>query len=256
MKLSRILVVDDEPQARRVLRIALVAQGFEVNDARSGEEALEKLHEESPDLILLDLKMPGIGGLQACPGNTHLFGGADHCSLRKEIAAGPGGGIRSWRRPVHHQTFRHRRTSRLHPRRKSPRQQRSFANSRIGRREIHFETHEVERQDGVVHLTAKEFKLLYCLASHPGEVLSHRRILQAVWGPDYGDEVEYLRVFINQLRKKIESDPANPAFILTDPSAGYRLSISPRLVPAARNATRVRAAPTKTRVNPAIAGSS
>jgi two-component system KDP operon response regulator KdpE len=95
----------------------------------------------------------------------------------------------------------------------------------LGDVEINFETHEVKRKDGVVHLTAKEFKLLYCLASHPGEVISHRRILQAVWGPDYGDEIEYLRVFINQLRKKVEPDRANPAYILTDPSAGYRLAI-------------------------------
>ncbi len=68
---------------------------------------------------------------------------------------------------------------------------------------------------------------MHCLASRPNEVVSHRRILQAVWGPDYGDEVEYLRVFINQLRKKIEPDPANPIYILTEPSAGYRLHVPP-----------------------------
>ena len=256
MKLSRILVVDDEPQARRVLRIALVAQGFEVNDARSGEEALEKLHEESPDLILLDLKMPGIGGLQACreirsSSEAPIIVVSGKKSRQDRAEAFEAGADQYITKPFGIEELLacihavNRRASSV----RSP-------TLVLGDVKIHFETHEVERQDGVVHLTAKEFKLLYCLASHPGEVLSHRRILQAVWGPDYGDEVEYLRVFINQLRKKIESDPANPAFILTDPSAGYRLSISPRLVPAARNATRVRAAPTKTRVNPAIAGSS
>jgi two-component system KDP operon response regulator KdpE len=95
----------------------------------------------------------------------------------------------------------------------------------LGDVSVDFETHEVKRKDGDVRLTAKEFKLLYCLASRPGDVISHRRLLQAVWGPDYGDEVEYLRVFINQLRKKIEPDPSNPAYILTDPSMGYRLSV-------------------------------
>jgi two-component system KDP operon response regulator KdpE len=256
VKLSRILVVDDEPQARRVLRIALVAQGFEVNDARSGEEALEKLHEESPDLILLDLKMPGIGGLQACreirtSSEAPIIVVSGKKSRQDRAEAFEAGADQYITKPFGIDELLacihavNRRASSV----RSP-------TLVLGDVKIHFETHEVERQDGVVHLTAKEFKLLYCLASHPGEVLSHRRILQAVWGPDYGDEVEYLRVFINQLRKKIESDPANPAFILTDPSAGYRLSIPPRLGPAARNATSVRAAPTKTRVNPAVAGSS
>ena len=91
--------------------------------------------------------------------------------------------------------------------------------------EVDFRTHEVKRKNGVLHLTAKEFKLLNCLASSAGEVLSHRRILQLVWGPDYGDEIAYLRVFINQLRKKIEPDPANPKCIITEPSVGYRLRV-------------------------------
>lgn len=88
--------------------------------------------------------------------------------------------------------------------------------------EINHESHEVKRGDDIVHLTSKEFKLLYYFLKNSGSVLSHRRILQAVWGPDYGNEVEYLRVFINQLRKKIEPEPAHPKYILTEPSSGYR----------------------------------
>jgi two-component system, OmpR family, KDP operon response regulator KdpE len=95
----------------------------------------------------------------------------------------------------------------------------------LGDVEVDFEMREVKRKESVLRLTAKEFKLLHCLASHAGEPVSHRRILQAVWGPDYGDEIEYLRVFINQLRKKIEPDPSNPAYILTDTAVGYRLFI-------------------------------
>ena len=225
MRVSRILVVDDEPQARRVLRIALVTQGFEVNDACTGEEALDILRHEPPEVILLDLAMPGMGGIAACreiraasevpiivvsarksrkDRTEALEAGADQfitkpCGIEELVAC-----IHAVNRRAH--SFR------------SP----VLA---LGDVEINFETHEVKRKDGVVHLTAKEFKLLYCLASHPGEVISHRRILQAVWGPDYGDEIEYLRVFINQLRKKVEADRANPAYILTDPSAGYRLAI-------------------------------
>ena len=225
MNISRILIVDDEPQTRRALRTALVAQGFEVNDARSGEEALERLREQAWDAVLLDLKMPGIGGIEACreirassevpiiivsarrsrQDRTQAFeAGADQYIAKPfgidELVAR----IRAVDRRVH--SFRSRVLE-------------------LGEVEINFETHEVKRKDGLVHLTAKEFKLLHCLASHAGEVVSHRRLLQAVWGPDYGDEVEYLRVFINQVRKKVEPDPGNPAYILTDPSAGYRLAI-------------------------------
>jgi two-component system, OmpR family, KDP operon response regulator KdpE len=228
MRTLRILVVDDEPQARRVLRTALVAQGFEVNDARSGEDALEKLRQDPPDVILLDLKMPGMGGLEACrqirsssevpiivvsarktqQARTEAFeAGADQyiakpCGIEELVAR-----IRAVKRRV--DSLR------------SPLLV-------LGEVEINFETHEVKQKDGVAHLTAKEFKLLHCLASHSGEVVSHRRILQAVWGPDYGDEVEYLRVFINQLRKKIEPDARNPTYILTEPSTGYRLALPPQ----------------------------
>ena len=92
--------------------------------------------------------------------------------------------------------------------------------------EIDLESHEVMRDGATVHLTAKEFKLLHYLVEHAGEVVSHRRLLQAVWGPDYGNEVEYLRVFINQVRKKIEPDPQNPRYLLTEPSMGYRLAMT------------------------------
>lgn len=90
--------------------------------------------------------------------------------------------------------------------------------------EIDLESHEVRRDGRQVHLTAKEFKLLHCLVEHAGGVVSHRRLLQAVWGPDYGNEVEYLRVFINQVRKKIEPNPRSPRYLMTEPSIGYRLA--------------------------------
>ncbi len=228
MRVSSVLIVDDEPQARRVLRTALVAHGFEVNEAVSGEEAVQKLREEPPDVILLDLKMPGMGGLEACreirassqvpvivvsakkseKNRTEAFeAGADQyvakpCGIQELVAR-----IRAVRRRV--DSLR------------SP-------VLVLGDVEVNFETHEVQRKDGVVHLTAKEFRLLHCLASRAGEVLSHRHILQAVWGPDYGNEVEYLRVFINQLRKKIEPDPASPTYLLTEPSTGYRLALPPQ----------------------------
>ena len=87
---------------------------------------------------------------------------------------------------------------------------------------IDLQSHEVRRNGATLHLTAKEFKLLHYLVEHAGAVVSHRRLLQAVWGPDYGDEVEYLRVFVNQVRKKIEPEPRSPRYLLTEPSIGYR----------------------------------
>lgn len=227
MSISRILVVDDEPQARRVLRTALVAQGFEVNDAASGEEALTKLREEPPDVVLLDLKMPGMGGLDACreiraSSELPIIVVSGKKSGQDRVEAFEAGADQYVTKPfgidelvacIHAVDRRINSTG--------------CSNLVLGEVKVNFETHEVARKDGVVHLTAKEFKLLHFLALHANEVMSHRRILQGVWGPDYGDEVEYLRVFINQLRKKIEQDPAKPAYILTDPSAGYRLSIPP-----------------------------
>src|ERR1051326_4409344 len=92
----------------------------------------------------------------------------------------------------------------------------------LGDIEVDLESHEVKRQGTTIHLTAKEFKLLHYLVEHAGTVVSHRRLLQAVWGPDYGEEVEYLRVFVNQVRKKIEPDPRYPRYLLTEPAMGYR----------------------------------
>jgi len=231
---AKVLIVDDEPLARRALRAALVAQGFEVDDASSGEEAIERLRTDPPDIVLLDLKMPGMGGIQACremrassevpvivvsakkarEDRTQAFEAGADGYITKPF------GIEELVACIHAVK---RRLDSFRP-----------SILILGDVEVDFETHEVKRKDGVVRLTAKEFKLLHCLASKPGEVVSHRRILQTVWGPDYGDEVEYLRVFINQLRKKIEPDPSNPAYILTDPSAGYRLSVPARGMPNLR----------------------
>jgi two-component system KDP operon response regulator KdpE len=228
MRASKILVVDDEPQTRRVLRIALVAQGFAVEDAGTGEEALAKFRAEPPDVILLDLKMPGIGGLAICReirerSEVPIIIVSARNSPRDRTAAFEAGADQFVAKPCEIQELiariqaAKRRVDSLRP-----------PVLLLGDVEVNFETHEVKRKDGAVHLTAKEFKLLYCLASRPGRIISHRGILQAVWGPDYGDEFQYLRVFIHQLRRKIEPDPAHPTYILAEPSIGYRLAVPPR----------------------------
>jgi two-component system KDP operon response regulator KdpE len=227
MSVSRVLVVDDEPQARRVLRIALVAQGFTVADAASGEEALQRLREEPVDAILLDLKMPGMGGIEACreiraSSEVPIIVVSGSKSSQDRTAAFDAGTDQYIAKPCE--------IGELVARIRAARRRVDSLRAPVlvlGDVEVDFATHQVRRKDGVVSLTSKEFQLLHCLASHPREVVSHRRILQAVWGPDYGNEVEYLRVFINQLRKKVEPDPANPIYIVTDPGAGYHVVLSP-----------------------------
>lgn len=225
MRISKLLIVDDEPQVRRTLRTVLVAQGFEVSDASTGEEALERLRAQPFDAVLLDLTMPGMGGLETCRSIRAssdvpiivISGKKSRTDLTEAYDAGADQYVV---KPFGVDELVARICA-------VDRRVNSLRSKRLvlGEVSVDFETHEVKRKNGDVRLTAKEFKLLYCLASRPGDVISHRRLLQAVWGPDYGDEVEYLRVFINQLRKKIEPDPSNPAYILTDPSMGYRLHV-------------------------------
>jgi len=224
---AKVLIVDDEPQARRVLRTALISRGFEVTDSRSGEEALESLRCETPDVILLDLKMPGISGLETC----RLIRERSEIPVvivsamkeeREKVEVLESGADDYLTKPVSIEEL----IARIHAVTRRPS---IGAHSRmvyLDAVEIDLESHEVKRGETVYHLTSKEFKLLYYFLQNAGKVVSHRRLLQAVWGPDYGNEVEYLRVFINQLRKKIEPDPSHPRFIVTEPASGYRFTPS------------------------------
>jgi len=225
MSTTKVLIVDDEAQARRVLRIALVARAFEVSDARNGEDALEALRHDRPDVILLDLKMPGIGGLQTCrlvreSSEVPVIIVSARKSEKEKVQALESGADDFITKPFGIEEL----IARIHA---LTRRSALGEHSRIVRLdsvEIDLESHQVKRGETTEHLTSKEFKLLYYFLQNAGSVISHRRLLQAVWGPDYGNEVEYLRVFINQLRKKIEQDPSHPKYILTEPSSGYRFA--------------------------------
>lgn len=220
---TKIMIVDDEPQARRVLRTALISQGFEVTDARDGEEALEILRHEAPDVILLDLKMPGIGGIQTCReirerSEVPIIVVSGLKTEEEKVEALECGADDYITKPVSVAEM----VARIHAVSRRPTLGSHSRVLQLASVVVDLESHEVRRGDNVIHLTSKEFRLLYYFLQNAGKVISHRRLLQAVWGPDYGNEVEYLRVFINQLRKKIESDPAHPKHILTEPSSGYR----------------------------------
>jgi two-component system, OmpR family, KDP operon response regulator KdpE len=225
MATTKVMIVDDEPQARRVLRTALIAHGFEVMDAPTGEEAVENLRHETPDVILLDLKMPGIGGLQACReirerSEVPIIVVSGRKMEQEKVEALESGADDYVTKPAGIEEL----VARIHAVTRRPSLGSHSRVLRLDSVEIDLESHEVKRGDAVIHLTSKEFKLMYYFLQNAGKVVSHRRLLQAVWGPDYGNEVEYLRVFINQLRKKIEPDPAHPKYILTEPSSGYRFA--------------------------------
>ena len=218
--------VDDDPQERRALRIALVARGFEVDDAMNGEEAIGKLRVERPDVILLDMLLPGMSGIEICRAiraswDVPIIIVSARQLAKERAQAFEAGADQYITKPFDVQELVTRIRSIV--RRWGTPHTRSI---RLEGVEIDLESHEVMRDGATVHLTAKEFKLLHYLIEHAGEVVSHRRLLQAVWGPDYGNEVEYLRVFINQVRKKIEPDPQNPRYLLTEPSMGYRLAMT------------------------------
>jgi two-component system KDP operon response regulator KdpE len=231
MSAGRVLVVDDEPQIRRVMRTALTTAGYEVSDARSGEEAVEQLGDEKFDLILLDVNLPGMSGLEACRVIRHdtLVPDVPIIMLtvrnaEKDIVEALDAGADDYVvKPFGTPELLARIRAAL---RRAPLPQDS-APLRISWKdvEVDFVSRQVTVRGRNVRLTPKEFDLLRYLVIHPNKVIAHRELLQAIWGPDYGDEVEYLRVFVNQLRKKIEPQPAKPRYLLTEPWVGYRLNL-------------------------------
>ena len=227
MPAAKVMIVDDEPQARRVLRMALISRGFEVTDARTGEEAMENLRHETPNVILLDLTMPGIGGLETCRlirecSEVPIMIVSARKTEQEKVLALESGADDYVTKPLGIEEL----VARIHAVTRRPSVGDHSRIVRLESVEIDLESHEVKRGDNIDRLTSKEFKLLYYFLQNAGKVVSHRRLLQAVWGPDYGNEIPYLRVFINQLRKKIEPDPSNPKYILTEPSCGYRFAPS------------------------------
>ncbi len=227
MSAGRILVVDDDPQIRRVLRVTLTGQGYEVDDAKNGEAALEKVRESRFDLVLLDMNMPGIDGLEACraireQSEIAIIMLTVRDNESDAVAALDAGADDYVTKPFGTPELLARIRAAL---RRSPSTQGPTGRLALGGVEIDFDARQVTSRGRRVHLTPKEFDLLRYLAAHPNKVLAHRELLQAVWGPDYGDQVDYLRVVVNQLRKKIELKPSAPVHLVTEPWVGYRLNL-------------------------------
>ena len=223
---GRILVVDDEPQIRRIMRTELTSAGYEVDDAKTGEEALGKVREFRPDLVLLDINMPGMGGLAACrairaDANVALIMLTVHNTEAAKVEALDAGADDFVTKPFSTPELLARIRAAL---RRLPVAQSSPSRLRIGQLTIDFAARTVALGSTSSHLTPKELDLLRYLTQHANEAVSHRELLQAVWGPDYGDQVDYLRVFIKNLRKKIELSPDSPQYITTEPWVGYRFN--------------------------------
>jgi two-component system KDP operon response regulator KdpE len=230
MSAGRILVVDDDPQIRRVMRVALTAHGYEVDDATNGEQALERLREQPADLVLLDMNMPGMGGLETCRAiRVGSEIGVIMLTVRDseadKIAALDAGADDYVTKPFNMGELLARIRAAL---RRTPSVQHAATKRlSLGDMEVDFDARQVRAAGRQVRLAPKELEVLRYLAAHANKTVTHREVLQAVWGPDYGDEVDSLRVVINQLRKKIEAAPARPVFILTEPWVGYRLATAP-----------------------------
>jgi two-component system KDP operon response regulator KdpE len=228
MSAGRILIVDDAPQIRRVLRTTLAAEGYEVQEARTGEAALEKFREHRFDLILLDMNMPGIGGLETC---RSIRAGSEvaivmltvHDAEKEKVATLDAGADDYITKPFSTPELLARIRAAL---RRIP------TSAEGGQESVHLDGIEINlvkrrviTETGEARLTPKEFDLLHYLIANPNVPIPHAKLLQAVWGPDYGDQVEYLRVFMNRLRKKIEPDPSNPRYLLTESWVGYRFAL-------------------------------
>ncbi len=229
MSAGRVLVVDDQPQMRRFMRTTLTTAGYEIDDAKTGEEALQKIREFHPDLVLLDMNMPGMGGLATCreirrSTNIGIVVLTVRNSEEDKVSALDAGADDFVTKPFSTPELLARIRAAL---RRVPTTQSAPAKLRAGQLSIDFGARTVSNGAATAHLTPKELDLLRFLTQRPNQAVSHRELLQAVWGPDYGDQVDYLRAIIKNLRKKVELNPEDPQYIMTEPWIGYRFSGAP-----------------------------
>ncbi|MFT0861120.1 response regulator [Ancylobacter sp. G4_0304] len=223
---NRVLVVDDEPQIQRFLRPALSAAGYEVFEAATGAEALRAAATTAPDLILLDLGLPDMDGKEVIArlrGWSHvpiiILSARDREA--EKIAALDLGADDYVEKPFGIGELTARIRTALRHKKGVEVEAERYA---VDGLDIDMVRRLVTRGGEPVKLTPKEYDLLTLLARHAGRVVTHRTLLTSVWGPAHGEDLHYLRVFIGQLRQKIERDPANPAIIRTEPGVGYRFA--------------------------------
>ena len=220
-----ILVVDDEPQITRVLRTSLSAQGYDIRVANSGEMALEIMKDWQPNLIITDLSMPAIDGVQLtrtvrAASNVPIIVLSVRDKEPQKVEALDAGADDYVTKPFGMNELLARVRANL---RRTPTDAEENPVIQIGDFRIDTAARKVTVLHREVRLTPKEFDLLVYMARHPGKVITHRALLGAVWGGQSTEQVEYLRVFVGQLRKKLEPDAASPRYLVTEPWVGYRL---------------------------------
>jgi two-component system KDP operon response regulator KdpE len=220
------LVVDDEPSFRRVLRTSLATSGFAIEEARSGEEAVAILGRSDFDLVLLDVNMPGMGGVEACReirahmpeiGIVMVTVQDGESEIVKALEAGADDYIT---KPIRFRELVARLRAVLRRLRNDDANEPTLL--RAGNLELDINRHVLYRRGEIVHLTPTEFELLALLMRNQGVPVTHAKLLRSVWGPEYGTELDYLRSFVKTLRQKVEEDPAKPKYIVTEPWVGYR----------------------------------
>ena len=225
---KRILIVDDEPQITRVLRRSLMTHGYDVHVASDGESALQTFGDWTPDVVVTDLSMPNMNGLELCKAlravsQIPIIVLSVRGEERTKVEALDAGADDYVMKPFGMDELLARIRATL---RRVPDTDADSATTLLeaGDFRIDLETRSVSVQGREVHLTPKEYDLMVYLVSHHGKVLTHRTLLAAIWGGTSLEQNEYLRVLIGQLRKKIEADPAKPRYILTEPWVGYRFN--------------------------------
>jgi two-component system KDP operon response regulator KdpE len=224
MTSARILVVDDEQQVLRLLRTSLTERGYDVTTASTGEDALTAVARRMPDVIVLDLVMPGISGLDVCreirkDSAVPIIVLSARGDERDKVAALDEGADDYLTKPFGMAELLARIRVALRHGGDGARRSAVFTNGDL---RIDFDQRRVWRGGEEIRLTPTEYELLKFLVQHADKALTHGMLLRAVWGPEYSGESQYLRVYIPQLRRKLEADPSRPRFILTEPGVGYR----------------------------------
>ena len=222
--MTRVLVVDDEPQIARALRVALSARGYDVDTAGNGETAIEAHAARPADVIVLDLGLPGIDGIEV----TRRLRGWSQVPIvvlsvrdaqTDKVAALDAGADDYLTKPFGMDELQARIRAVL---RRSPAAATQPSALTFGSIEIDLAKRLVRKDGAALHLTPTEYQLLEALVTHPGKLLTHRWLLSRVWGGSYGEESHYVRVYVAQLRRKLEEDASRPRWILTEPGLGYR----------------------------------
>jgi two-component system, OmpR family, KDP operon response regulator KdpE len=222
---ARVLVVDDEPQIVRGLRVILRNAGYRVEEATTKQEALDAVSVRPPDAIVLDLVLPDGDGIEVCSevrrwSNVPIVVLSAVGDEQQKVRALDAGADDYVTKPFGSEELLARMRAVL--RRRSDDGEGSV---RVGALEIDLADRSVRRDGEEVHLTPIEFDLLSTLAEHPGRLVTHRQLLERVWGPGYEDETHYLRVHFAHVRRKVEPDPSHPRYVITEPGIGYRLRV-------------------------------